>query len=146
MGVGSVASTYADVVGAFAPNNGADSLIWKANAGAVSVGSATMTRRITNVAAGYADTDAVNVAQLKRAMENVNIKFEAGNGIVSYAGINLTVFIIYSILGADNGCRCTLNNHIFLICKKSKIYFSFICSSVSVNYSISTNYSAVQAR
>ena len=31
------------------------------------------------------------------------------HNIISYAGINLTVFIIYSILGADNGCRCTLN-------------------------------------
>ena len=82
LGVGSVASTDAGIVGAFASHNDADSLIWKANAGAVSVGSATMTRQITNVAAGSADTDAVNVAQLKRAMENVNIKFEAGNGIV----------------------------------------------------------------
>ena len=31
------------------------------------------------------------------------------HNIISYAGINLTVFIIYSILRADNGCRCTLN-------------------------------------
>ncbi len=31
------------------------------------------------------------------------------HNIISYAGINLTVFIIYSIFRADNGCRCTLN-------------------------------------
>lgn len=45
---------------------------WKATAAAVSVGkaatptSAAVTRQITNVAAGAADTDAVNVAQLKK--------------------------------------------------------------------------------
>ena len=31
------------------------------------------------------------------------------HNIISYAGINLTVSIIYSIFRADNGCRCTLN-------------------------------------
>ena len=48
------------------------SAIWKATAAAVSVGkaatptSAAVTRQITNVAAGTQDTDAVNVAQLKK--------------------------------------------------------------------------------
>lgn len=80
----SVADRESGVVGAFAPE-GEDSLTrtWKANAGAVSVGiNGTLTRQITNVAAGSEDTDAVNVAQLKRAMENVNINFVAGKGIV----------------------------------------------------------------
>lgn len=80
----SVADRESGVVGAFAPE-GEDSLTrtWKANAGAVSVGiNGTLTRQITNVAAGSEDTDAVNVAQLKRAMENVNINFVAGEGIV----------------------------------------------------------------
>lgn len=46
-----------------------DNLTWKANAGAVSVGSnGATTRQITNVAAGSGDTDAVNVAQLKQAV------------------------------------------------------------------------------
>lgn len=80
----SVADRESGVVGAFAPE-GEDSLTrtWKANAGAVSVGiNGTLTRQITNVAAGSEDTDAVNVAQLNRAMENVNINFVAGEGIV----------------------------------------------------------------
>lgn len=44
---------------------------WKSTAAAVSVGDASknITRQITNVAAGTQDTDAVNVAQLKKAME-----------------------------------------------------------------------------
>lgn len=79
----SVADRASGVVGAFAPE-GEDSLTrtWKATGGAVSVGSDKLTRQITNVAAGSEDTDAVNVAQLKAATENVNINFEAGKGIV----------------------------------------------------------------
>ena len=69
IGASSVADREAGVVGAFAPE-GADSLTWRANGGAVSVGSATLTRLITNVAAGTADTDAVNVAQLQEATQN----------------------------------------------------------------------------
>ena len=44
------------------------SAAWKSTLGAVSVGDKTegYTRQITNVAAGAADTDAVNVAQLKK--------------------------------------------------------------------------------
>ena len=67
-----------------------ESKTWKATSAAVSVGGRVtmgsgymdVTRQITNVAAGTQDTDAVNVAQLKRAMEKANFKFEAGNGIV----------------------------------------------------------------
>ena len=56
-------------------------ITWKANLGAVSVGSsaAKMTRQITNVAAGSEDTDAVNVAQLKKALESIDV--DAGTGI-----------------------------------------------------------------
>lgn len=71
IGAFSVADRESGVVGAFAPE-GADSLTWRANGGAVSVGSATLTRQITNVAAGTADTDAVNVGQLKEAVEAGN--------------------------------------------------------------------------
>lgn len=59
-------------------------LAWKANAGAVSVGNSVsetrwITRQITNVAAGSEDTDAVNVAQLKKALESIDV--DAGTGI-----------------------------------------------------------------
>lgn len=77
----SVADRTGGYVGLYAPED-TNSLTWRANGGAVSVGSATITRQITNVAAGSEDTDAVNVAQLKAATENVNINFEAGKGIV----------------------------------------------------------------
>ncbi|KXB94145.1 Hep/Hag repeat protein, partial [Veillonellaceae bacterium DNF00626] len=43
----------------------------KSNIGALSIGSANYTRQITNVAGGSADTDAVNVAQLKRVFNMV---------------------------------------------------------------------------
>lgn len=48
---------------------------WKATSAAVSVGDVEngITRQITSVAAGTADTDAVNVAQLKKAGQNLSI-------------------------------------------------------------------------
>lgn len=53
-----------------------ESSVWKANAGAVSIGSSAdgeeITRQITNVAAGTEDTDAVNVAQLKDTNNRIN--------------------------------------------------------------------------
>ncbi|WP_298704602.1 YadA-like family protein [uncultured Veillonella sp.] len=52
---------------------------WNSTLGAVSVGTTGKTRQITNVAAGFADTDAVNVAQLKAAKVEV------------VAGTNVTV-------------------------------------------------------
>nr|WP_302707311.1 ESPR-type extended signal peptide-containing protein [uncultured Dialister sp.] len=60
-----------------------DEIAWKSSWAAVSVGDSTHTRQITNVAAGFNDTDAVNVAQLKAAMDNAapKIDFVAGEGI-----------------------------------------------------------------
>ena len=50
----------------------------KGSYGAVSVGNSNATRQIINVAAGSADTDAVNVAQLKNNGFNVKGKNSAG--------------------------------------------------------------------
>ena len=68
LGEGAVADTAAEVAG-YDPQTGKASTettpTWKSVKGAVSVGTANATRQITNLAAGLADTDAVNVAQLK---------------------------------------------------------------------------------
>ena len=81
IGVGSVASIGKGALGAFAPDIIPDVAVptWCSTAGAVSVGSSSMTRQITNVAAGTYDTDAVNVAQLKKALESIDV--DAGAGI-----------------------------------------------------------------
>ena len=82
IGAISIANRAAGVLGYLADTDTTDTdITWKANKGAVSVGSsaAKMTRQITNVAAGTYDTDAVNVAQLKKALESINI--DAGTGI-----------------------------------------------------------------
>ena len=84
IGASSVADRESGVIGAFAPE-GADSLTWRANGGAVSVGSATLTRQSTNVAAGTEATDAVNVGQLKK------VSLEAGKHSVVTEGANITV-------------------------------------------------------
>ena len=71
LGSGSVASVDKGVAG-YDPSTKATSTdtssTWKATEAAVSVGDASkgITRQITGVAAGAADTDAVNVAQLKK--------------------------------------------------------------------------------
>ena len=87
IGAFSVDDREGGMVGAFAPE-GADSLTWKANAGAVSVGSSAdgkeITRQITNVAAGSEATDAVNVAQLKAATENAGWNLST-NGVATSA-------------------------------------------------------------
>ena len=73
LGSSSVASVDKGVIGydASGTDHSNDTTgVWKSTAAAVSVGDATgntkVTRQITNVAAGAADTDAVNVAQLKK--------------------------------------------------------------------------------
>lgn len=80
IGVGSVANRVAEsekgARGEFAPDTiptGQEST-WTSTKGAVSVGDTAnnITRQITNVAAGREDTDAVNVAQLKRAKTTVS--------------------------------------------------------------------------
>ena len=91
IGAFSVADRESGAVGAFAPE-GADSLTWKANRGAVSVGSSVegkeITRQITNVAAGSADTDAVNVAQLNA------VKAAAGKKVSLVDGENTKATLV----------------------------------------------------
>lgn len=87
IGVGSVADRVAGsekgALGAFAPANipTAEKSTWTSTKGAVSVGDTAnnITRQITNVAAGINATDAVNVAQLKKALESIDV--DAGTGI-----------------------------------------------------------------
>ena len=77
LGISSVSDREIGTLGYLA--DGEESIIWKANRGAVSVGSSSTTRQIINVAAGTYDTDAVNVAQLKKALESIDV--DAGTGI-----------------------------------------------------------------
>ena len=67
---------------------------WKATSSAVSVGDVAnnVTRQITSVAAGTDDTDAVNVAQLKKTEEKINdVEAEAKKHTTVVAGDNTTV-------------------------------------------------------
>ena len=67
---------------------------WKATSSAVSVGEVAnnVTRQITSVAAGTDDSDAVNVAQLKKAEEKINdVEAEAKKHTTVVAGDNTTV-------------------------------------------------------
>ena len=61
--------------------SGSKGTIWAT--GSVTVGSETITRQITNVAAGTEATDAVNVAQLKAATENAGWNLSTGKEITN---------------------------------------------------------------
>ena len=95
IGGSSVADREGGIVGAFAPE-GADSLTWKANVGAVSVGSETLTRQITNVAAGSEATDAVNVARLKAATENAGWNLSTGKEITNPTKVKSGAIVDFS--------------------------------------------------
>ena len=107
LGSYSIASTAEGEAGydALTGENSTDeSITWKATSAAVSVGGRVtmsngykdVTRQITNVAAGTQDTDAVNVAQLKRAMEKANKGWKlsteggAANQVASEATVDLS--------------------------------------------------------
>ena len=101
LGSWSVADTAAGVSG-YDPSTQAastdTSAAWKSTLGAVSVGDKTegYTRQITNVAAGTADTDAVNVAQLKKAVAGAadgNDTLVGGSNGLSLSGKTLSMSV-----------------------------------------------------
>lgn len=85
LGSGSVASTKAGVFG-YDPLTGSAStskdIAWKSTWAAASIGDSDHTRQLTNVAAGDAETDAVNVAQLKAVM-NLPVHIYNGGNVAS---------------------------------------------------------------
>ena len=115
LGSYSIASTAEGEAGydALTGENSTDeSITWKATSAAVSVGGRVtmsngykdVTRQITNVAAGTQDTDAVNVAQLKRAMEKANKgwKLSTEGGAANQVASEATV---------DFSCKKDAGNH-----------------------------------
>ena len=92
LGSGSVASTEAGVPG-YDPLTGSAStskdIAWKSTWAAASIGDSKHTRQLTNLAAGFNDTDAVNVAQLKAVM-NLPVHIYKGGKVASgvYTGGN----------------------------------------------------------
>ena len=103
IGSSSVASVDKGVIGydASGTDHSNDTTgVWKSTAAAVSVGDATgntkVTRQITNVAAGAADTDAVNVAQLKKAVAGAadgNDKLVSDNNALTLNGNRLSMSV-----------------------------------------------------
>ena len=71
-----------------------ETLVWKSSKGAVSVGdnnnSTKFTRQIVNVAAGTQDTDAVNIAQLKKVNDKVNTNTQSITDLTTKVDGNTT--------------------------------------------------------
>lgn len=116
LGAGSVASTDKGVAGYDLSTGAAStetSVAWKSTAAAVSVGDVDheVTRQITGLAAGTADTDAVNVAQLKAVKGDASqavteskkhSSVVAGNNIKVTSQTNAVGGTEYSVSTADN--------------------------------------------
>ena len=98
IGASSIANREAGSLGLYAPTGTNDST-WKATSGAVSIGKSGTTRQIINLAAGTADTDAVNVAQLKK------VKAEADKHTTLVAGANVTL----NEEKTENGLKYTIS-------------------------------------
>ncbi len=123
LGAGSIANREAGSVGYDADSEDTTSLTWKANAGAVSVGYTLkpnenasfeqITRQITNVAAGSEDTDAVNVAQLKKA--KTEVKAGTNVAVSSSKGANgqdiYTISAVDTTYSAGNGIAIDSDNN-----------------------------------
>lgn len=104
LGAGSVASIDGDQHGYdFLKKDAStsDEKEWKSSWAAVSVGDAEHTRQITNLAAGFNDTDAVNVAQLKNVM-NMPVHIYSG-GTINTTGTQITNNMTISNLQLDFG-------------------------------------------
>ena len=110
LGSSSVASVDKGAVGydASGTNHNSDTTgVWKSTQAAVSVGDASkgITRQITGVAAGAADTDAVNVAQLKKveakaeAAEKKHTTVKAGDYATVTEGTNADGGKEYTVSG-----------------------------------------------
>ncbi|MDO9764822.1 YadA-like family protein [Glaesserella parasuis] len=81
---------------------------WKATRAAVSIGKAdgTITRQIKGVAAGSNDTDAVNVAQLKKV--TLKVAGDSGSGSVALASQTLTLEGQNGIVASAAGQKVTI--------------------------------------
>ncbi|SFE20343.1 ESPR-type extended signal peptide-containing protein [Succiniclasticum ruminis] len=105
LGAGSkVLADDAPTAGGFNPSTGETEYtdktnVWTATTGPVSVGSSEVTRQIKYVAAGSADTDAVNVAQLKAAQveiiggDNVEVIKDTSSGHTVYTIHSLNAIV-----------------------------------------------------
>ena len=110
IGSGSIATVAGNSVEGYDPTTGQDSTdgtaTWKATNAAVSIGTADgkVTRQINGVAAGTNDTDAVNVAQLKKLGDNtVQYDLNTQKGKITLAGQDGTT--ITNVKSALDGAK-----------------------------------------
>ena len=123
LGLGSTADRAGGVAG-WDPKTGTNSqdttAVWKSGNGAISVGNGEGSRQITNVAAGSEDSDAVNLAQLKKAMihyysvKTTEDTDKAGNNNYlndGATGDNALAAGVRAMATADNATAVGMNTH-----------------------------------
>lgn len=133
LGSGSVAST-ASGVNAWDPANGRrnnygnirSGVAATSGAGAVSVGSESATRQITNLAGGTQDTDAVNVAQLKA----MNLKLAGNTTATTGADVRLSEQTL-TVKGTDGYITTNADNNEITVGLTDKAKASLFVTSFS---------------
>ena len=123
LGMGSTADRSGGVTG-WDPKTGKTSdettAVWKSGNGVISVGNGEGSRQITNVAAGSEDSDAVNLAQLKKAMihyysvKTTEDTDKAGNNNYlndGATGNNALAAGVRAMATADNATAVGMNTH-----------------------------------
>ena len=158
LGADSVADTAAGIAG-YDPSAKAASTdktsTWKATRAAVSVGGGTSgyTRQITNVAAGSADTDAVNVAQLKKVQTQLDansVHYFSTKSSQTGTGTNYlndgaigTDSIVIGINSSSKGSNSTvLGNNVSVVGDKNNFNSSIV---VGQNIDVDGTHNAVFA-
>ena len=158
LGADSVADTAAGIAG-YDPSTKAASRdttsTWKATRAAVSVGGGTSgyTRQITNVAAGFADNDAVNVAQLKKVQTQLDansVHYFSTNSSKTDAGTNYandgatgTDSIVIGLSSKSSGNNSTvLGNNVSVVGDKNEFNSSIV---VGQNIDVDGTHNAVFA-
>ena len=120
VGIGNGTTVEASTIASFDPTGPTNIVGTATGSNVVSIGSAGNERRLTNVAAGGADTDAVNVSQLKAVDGKVNLGIKIGGD--TGADQQLALGDTISVLGGSNltttasaaGITVDLNNTIDL--------------------------------
>ena len=82
IGAGSIANRQIGVANAYLKTSEDSGSVWVSSHGAFSVGSSTVTRQITGVAAGSESTDAVNVAQLRALKSYSDATFSTASNTI----------------------------------------------------------------
>ncbi|MBJ9947580.1 YadA-like family protein [Acinetobacter bereziniae] len=137
--LGADTTTTAATGASFLTNNAASTVT-----GVVSVGSASQTRRIQNVADGSAASDAVTVAQLNKSYDDTNGRLAAALGTGSGAAYNATTDTYTAPINIGGTGKSTIDDAIkatqrSVVAGSNIVVTPTTAADGSISYSVSTS-------